>query len=139
LPYANLLSKFGLDLTLHPAKTHQDGGKYHLSNIVDTEIHSLDIGAKLEKQALGYIVKNVYDDTPAQKSGLAVNDLLIAINGVKLNNLDKQLAFLQENEVVNLSVFRQDRLLSIELTLHKCSVKLHHLQLLDKELLANWL
>lgn len=140
LPYTELLAKFGLKTVISAAKNHQDSGKYyHHNSIQSLSVNNLDIGAKLEKQPLGYIVKNVYNNTPAEKAGLAVNDIIIAINNVKLNNIDKQLGFIQNNETVSISLFRQDRLITCNLTLSISSVSIYNIYTSSTELLSRWL
>lgn len=140
LPYTELLAKFGLKTVISSAKNHQDSGKYYPhNNIQSVSVNNLDIGAKLEKQPLGYIVKNVYNNTPAEKAGLAVNDIIIAINNVKLNNIDKQLGFIQNNETVSISLFRQDRLITCNLTLSISSVSIYNIYTSSTELLSRWL
>ena len=139
LPYAELLSQFGLDLMTRLAKNHQDNGKFNLSSSSAVPLVLGDLGAKLDKQALGYLVKNVYADTPAERAGLAANDLIIALNQVKLTNLEKQLGFIQNGESVELKLFRQERLLTLSLELSSCEVKIFELALNDAKLLSNWL
>ena len=139
LPYVELLAQFGLDLTTRLAKNHQDSGKFNLSTASAVPLALGDLGAKLEKQALGYVVKNVYADTPAERAGLAANDLIIALNQVKLTNLEKQLGFIQNGESIELTLFRQERLLTLNIELSSCAVKIFELALNDAKLLSNWL
>lgn len=139
LPYADILAKYGLDVVITQAKNHQDSGKYSVDTISKSSNNSLDFGAKLETQSLGYIVKNIYSGTPAEEAGLAAQDLLVAINGVKITNLDKQLAYFSEGEQISLSLFRQDMLLSVPITLRKSTTTLFNLQLTNASLLNKWL
>ncbi len=142
LPFKDLLAKFGLNLTERIAKNHQDGGKYfeqEANLVTPTDTITLDLGAKLDKQSLGYQVKNVYDNTPAQAAGLAAGDLIVALNNVKLTNLEKQLAFLSGNEEITLTLFRQEQLLSLILKPTASVVNVFNLVLADANLLANWL
>ena len=139
LPYVELLAQFGLDLTTRLAKNHQDSGKFNLSTASAVSLALGDLGAKLEKQALGYVVKNVYADTPAERAGLAANDLIIALNQVKLTNLEKQLGFIQTGESIELTLFRQERLLTLNIGLSSCAIKIFELALNDAKLLSNWL
>ncbi len=100
---------------------------------------TLDLGAKLDKQSLGYQVKNVYADTPAQAAGLAAGDLIVALNNVKLTNLEKQLAFVMPNEEIMLTLFRQEQLLNVSLKPTQSVATVLELSLADVELLNNWL
>lgn len=141
LPLIELLSNVGLNLVERIAHNHQATGKFHNEQTATTaaQAKSVDIGAKLEKQTLGYLVKNVYTATPAERAGLAAGDLLLAINQVKLTNLEKQLSFFTTNETVNLSLFRQDKLQSLTLKLETSAARVHNLALFDEKLLQQWL
>ena len=142
LPFKDLLAKFGLNLNKRIAKNHQDSGKYfeQQANLVTpTNTITLDLGAKLDKQSLGYLVKNVYDNTPAQATGLAAGDLIVALNNVKLTNPEKQLAFMSANEDITLTLFRQEQLLSFILKPTASVANVFDLVLADANLLANWL
>lgn len=137
LPYKDILAKFGLDLSSRLATNHQQSGKY---NAASNDVARLgDLGAKLEKQSLGYLVKNVYDGTCAAEAGLAANDLIIALNNVKLTNLDKQLGFVKVGDKLSLSLFRQERLINLELKLAKCKATIFDLKLSDCAKLTKWL
>lgn len=139
LPLIDLFADYGLALQQVPAKNHQDSGKFFTQLQVAKPVTSLDLGAKLEKQALGYLVKNVYNNTPAEQAGLAVNDLVVAINGLKLTNLERQLAFITEHQAISLAFFRQDRLLDATIKPCKSAVLINNLVLNDESLLASWL
>ena len=140
LPLAGVLADFGLQLNKRQAKNHQDGGKYHtMPPEIPKPITSLDLGAKLEKSTLGYTVKNVYSGTPAALSGLAGGDNIIALNGIKLTNLEQQLAFCAANQAIKLSLFRQEKLLDIAITPDNCMATIAEIQLENLEKLSAWL
>ena len=141
LPYDKLLAEFGLELTIRPAQNHQDNGKFVTVDILikEPQQFDLDLGARLEKQSLGYLVKNVFSGGSCAKAGIAAGDLIIAINNLKLINLEQQLAFYKAEDSVILSVFRQERLLNITLKLSPSIETIYELKLVDENLLANWL
>lgn len=140
IPFAEIFAEYGLDLISLQAGSHQDSGKYTKDKLEQsTSSFKADLGMKLEKQALGYLVKNVYKDGSGAKNGFAAGDLLIAINNVKLSNLERQLAFYSSGEVVKISLFRQEQLLEINLRLEASNIGLINLQLIDSEKLLNWL
>ncbi len=142
LPFQELFKSFGLRLINRTAKNHLDNGKFYpelpLSDASKAK-STLDMGVKLEKSNIGYTIKNVFADTPAEEVGLAAGDIIIAINQVKLTNIDKQLSFYPEGAIVQLAVFRQDKLLNIPLTLSPCKVQLFELALEDSSLITKWL
>lgn len=141
LPLSELLAEFGIALNSHLAKNHQDSGKYYpdiaLTN--NSAITSLDFGVKLEKQTLGYLVKNVYANTPAEISGLAGGDLIIALNGIKFANPEKQLSFYTSDSEISLVLFRQERLLELKIQPSRCNVLIYDLQLENITKLGRWL
>lgn len=139
LPFDEILINYGLKIVKSSAKNHQDNGKYTLNSLTDKKITNFDLGAKLEQLSIGYVVKNVYNNTVAQEAGLAAQDILLAINSIKITNLDKQLSFFNDGDVIELSLFRQDRLLSVPITVRKSAVTIFNLQLDDSSLLACWL
>ncbi|AUR50987.1 M61 family metallopeptidase [Aquella oligotrophica] len=140
IPFAEIFAEYGLDLISLQAGSHQDSGKYTKDKLEQSNSSfKADLGMKLEKQAHGYLVKNVYKDASGEKNGFAAGDLLIAINNVKLSNLERQLAFYSSGEVVKISLFRQEQLLEINLKLEASNVGLINLRLINSEKLLNWL
>lgn len=140
IPFAEIFAEYGLDLISLQAGSHQDSGKYTKDKLEQSNSSfKADLGMKLEKQALGYLVKNVYKDGSGEKNGFAAGDLLIAINNVKLSNLERQLAFYSSGETVKITCFRQEQLLEINLKLEASNVGLINLRLVDIKKLLNWL
>jgi predicted metalloprotease with PDZ domain len=101
LPLARLLKQFGVD---HAAQATQDGPW---------------LGLKLAGGNGAARVANVYDDGPAQAAGVSAGDVLLALDGIKLDggNLDKLLERRSPGEVVRVHAFRRDELMEFELTL----------------------
>jgi S1-C subfamily serine protease len=68
----------------------------------------------------GALIADVYEDTPAAKAGLQVDDIVTAVDGDKVDEehtLADRLAAYEEGDVVTLSVHRGDQDLEIEVTL----------------------
>lgn len=140
IDFAKIFADFGLDLFVTNGANHQAEGKYFANTKPEVVTNKVfDIGARVDKQALGYVVRNVYSGTPAEQSGLAANDLIIAINDVKLNNFEQQLAFYSYGEDVELSIFRKDNLIKLKLNLQHSKVMVQNLVLTDINKLLNWL
>jgi predicted metalloprotease with PDZ domain len=63
----------------------------------------------------------VFEHGPAHRAGLSANDVLVAINGLKVdsanNTLDALLAHYQPGDRIKMHVFRRDELRQFELTL----------------------
>lgn len=141
LPIKELFNKFGLGITDRIAKNHQANGIYREQKIETDNLitQTIDIGARLEKDALGYRVKNVYVGTSASDAGFAPGDLVIAINQIKLTNLELQLSFIQVGDIFECAILRGDRLINLKLTAATGGVKVYDAYLIDKTLLAKWL
>ena len=114
LPLARLLKGFGVDYHAEPAG------------------RTSELGVKLAT-GTGDEVKlaTVYDGGPAQVAGLSAGDVLLALDGLKLNakSMDAMLARRQVGDEVEIHAFRRDELRSFRLTLvapeaNKISLKL---------------
>jgi predicted metalloprotease with PDZ domain len=78
------------------------------------------LGANTANQAGKIVVTNVLRDGSAWKSGLNVNDEILALNGYRISDdLNKSMGGRQAGEKMNLIVNRDGRLLSIDITLEK--------------------
>lgn len=139
LPLEQFLAKFGVTVHTLLQQRQSDTGKIIDSKNALSKITKFDLGCKLVKEHLGYKISFVYNDSIAQQVGLAANDLIIAINDIKLTDFDKQIALFKKDSKLNLSVFRQERLLYITATLTQPSFKIRHLAIDDMQKLSVWL
>lgn len=140
LPLKKLLDLFGLDL-ISQIGHYADMPKISdmadkLPDIFDSKP---DLGIKLVKAALGYKITQVYDGSCGQASGLAAFDIIIALNGTLLSNWDKQISLYHIGDTVQLSLFRQDRLLEIPVLISETKLSLSYLQIKDQLKLDAWL
>jgi predicted metalloprotease with PDZ domain len=139
LPFNDLLSKFGINVQTINNQRNSDNGIV----IEDTRelplTKKFDLGCKLVKDTLGYRVSNVYDNTLAWSMGLAANDIIIAIDNIKLSDFDKQIALYALGSEISLTLFRQERLISVNFKLVEPSLDIRFLQIIDKDKLSNWL
>ena len=78
-------------------------------------------GMRIRKQGEHQVIATVLQHSPAHQAGLSANDILIAVNGLKidsaLNTFDALLAHYQPGDRLNIHVFRRDELRHFELTL----------------------
>lgn len=140
ISFTEIFADYGLDLILRQATSHQDNGKYIKDKVeLNNSTFKADLGVKLDKQALGYLVKNVYKDSSGEENGFAAGDLLIAINDVKLTNPERQLAFYKSGETIKITIFRQEQLLNLNVKLEASNIKLIDICLADTKKLAHWL
>jgi predicted metalloprotease with PDZ domain len=78
-------------------------------------------GMRIRKQGEHQVIATVLQHGPAHQAGLSANDILVAVNGLKidsaLNTVDALLAHYPPGDRVNVHVFRRDELRHFELTL----------------------
>ena len=139
LPLAELLLKFGIVTHIYFSQTHTATGKVIKSVDELPKEQKPDLGCKLVKDSLGYKISNVYTQSLAAQIGLGANDLIIAIDNIKLTDFEKQFALYKIGDTLNLTLFRQEKLLNVNLTLRASEFKVRYLQLTDQVLLSNWL
>lgn len=82
------------------------------------------IGVQLENDANGYFIYRVYPGSPAARSGVSVNDYIVAVNGVSVKGL-KENDFYKlltgiEGSTVSLKLKRYDR--TINLTMKRAKI-----------------
>lgn len=79
------------------------------------------VGLRVRKQSEQLVIATVFEHGPAHRAGLSANDVLVAINGLKVdsanNTLDALLAHYQPGDRIKMHVFRRDELRQFELTL----------------------
>jgi serine protease Do len=70
----------------------------------------------------GILVFDIENNSPADKAGLVVGDLVFKINEVEINNVDdakKELKELRVGDIVILEVEREGRLISLKMVLEE--------------------
>lgn len=111
LPLAELLAGCGIELHLRPASGATDkGGKPGNGKARPRAV----LGVRSGDDPLGAKLLNVFDGGAAQGAGLAAGDIVIAVNGLRVNhgNLEKTLASHAPGETVQLHAFRRDELMN---------------------------
>lgn len=140
LPLKELFAKVGLQLHKVAAKDFASMGKYHAELKAVAENKAIDLGAKLEKATFGVVIKNIYAGACLERAGFAANDVLIAIDDNKIVDINKQLGFYKVNDEIEISYFRQDKLLRTKVVLENSICSVYDLMLEDARLLNNkWL
>lgn len=117
------LEVLGVCLQWRSAASHADkGGK--------PAPDSLYLGALLAADSAGVKLRVLYEQGVAMQAGLAAGDVLIAVDGLRVNqsNLDEVLASYVPGERVRLHAFRGDELLSVEVTLAASAPEFAYLQ-----------
>ncbi|WDE05083.1 M61 family metallopeptidase [Thalassomonas viridans] len=131
---APLLEKVGVSFEAH---------KFKSLNSLET-INSDDyipyLGAQFKEQAGGLKMSVVVENSPAAKAGLAVNDVLIAVDNLKVTekSLQQLAEHLSPDQAVSCFYFRDDQLLASELAFSDSPLSAVKINVADAELAANW-
>jgi predicted metalloprotease with PDZ domain len=134
LELAPLLTEVGVAFTAVKFK--------RLNNLETTESTSYQpyLGAMYQAQPLGVKITQVIENSPAALAGLSVNDVLIAIDNLKVTEVSiQQIAeHLAENTPVNCWYFRDDQLQQSKLTFVDSPTTAIRLSEVDHELATQW-
>lgn len=114
-PLAELLPDVGLRFNLRPAESGSDNG----GRPGTRSEPRADLGLRTQVADGELRVSHVLDGGPAQAAGIAAGDVLVALEGLRVQprGFDRQLDALRPGECVHLHVFRRDELLVFALTL----------------------
>ena len=115
LPLSELLQTVGVDSIWRSAINQADrGGKEP-----ETESLQVDFGAFVKDGDAGMSLVRLGEDGSAQRAGLSAGDVIVAVDGLKLNQakLEKKLATSVVGERWQVHAFRRDELHQFELVL----------------------
>jgi len=115
LPLQELLTSVGIEIHFRGAGDQKDkGGK-----IIEGPLPEVDFGAFVEEKNGGLKILRVREDGSAQAAGLSANDIIIAVNELRLTlpQLEKQLSLAAVGEQWKIHAFRRDELMQFEMTL----------------------
>ena len=110
-----LLATVGVAMRLRPARKAKDLG--NVSDAFEPPVPVSDVGLRLSAGGEAKIAA-VLDDRPAQQAGLAAGDVIIAIDGLRVDggSAGTRLRALAIGETVRVHAFRRDELMVFELT-----------------------
>jgi predicted metalloprotease with PDZ domain len=137
LPLAQLLLGFGVSFNRQRASGQADkGGKLQVSASAP-----VDLGCFLQEHDGGLQLIRVAENGSAQLAGLAAGDVIIAINGLKLNlaQAEQQLKFANVDDTWNIHAFRRDELNECQVTLQISLETTIALQIDNPEQAQKWL
>lgn len=94
--------------------------KFKQLNSLDTtssDTYSPYIGAQYKGMTLGVQITQVIESSPAAQAGLAVNDVLVSVNNIRVSekSLQQLAEHLPENAKVTCHYFRDDQLISSQI------------------------
>ncbi|MFT5658478.1 MAG: putative metalloprotease with PDZ domain [Gammaproteobacteria bacterium] len=137
LPLAQLLSEFGVQLLQQQASNQTDrGGK-----LLQSSPPQVDLGCFLQEHDGGLQLQRVSEQGSAQLGGLAAGDVIIAVNGLKLNlaQLEQQLALASGGDIWQIHAFRRDELNEFEVNLQSAANTTIALQINNPQQAQKWL
>jgi predicted metalloprotease with PDZ domain len=108
LPLTSLLTAAGIDVEQRVAKNAQEkGGK-----AATGELPAVDLGGVLKDDENGLAILRLAEGGALQDAGLSAGDVIIAIDGLKLNlaKLESRLQRAATGDVLQLHAFRRDEL-----------------------------
>ena len=107
------------EITALVATGHYDGHSYLGIGAVDMDYFQAQ--TLHTNVTYGSLIDEVVPGGPADKAGVLVNDIIVGINGTRLENSDAMSSYLQEytlpNENVTLNIIRNNQNLNLPLTL----------------------
>jgi S1-C subfamily serine protease len=107
------------EITALVATGHYDGHSY--LGIGATDMDYFQAQTLHTNVTYGSLIDEVVPGGPADKAGVQVNDILVGINGTRLENSDAMSSYLQEytlpNENVTLNIVRNNENIDLPLTL----------------------
>jgi len=119
LPLADLLTSVGINFCLRPAINADDKGGKPTENSTAKPV--ITLGARIMNDPSGACLIQVFDKGPAQIAGLAAGDIVVALNGIKMNkdNLEKTINSYPPGSEVKIHAFRRDELMEFILQLNE--------------------
>jgi predicted metalloprotease with PDZ domain len=119
LPLADLLTSVGIKFCMRPASNADDKGGKPAENSSSKPVTSL--GARVVNDPAGACLSHVFDRGPAQTAGLAAGDVVLALNGIKVNkdSLEKSINTYSAGSEVKIHAFRRDELIDFTVQLTK--------------------
>ncbi|ARD44097.1 PDZ domain-containing protein [Colwellia sp. PAMC 21821] len=98
------------------------------------------LGAQYKAQNFGLTITQVLENSPAAKAGLAVNDILIAVDKVKVTEQSLQALFdhLPADSELACHFFRDDQLLSSTITVTDSPLAGIAFTVIDEKLVKRW-
>ena len=129
LPFNDYLDSFGL----------------YLKAVAESELPYM--GIRVQSENNQEVIKFVAAESPAAQGGIDANDLLLAIDGIRVNanSLNERLKDYQANNTIQVTVFHQDELKTLPVTLappqpsrYEVAIK-DNLSELQRQNLAGWL
>ncbi|SMF14167.1 M61 family metallopeptidase [Pseudogulbenkiania subflava] len=115
LPLPELLASQGVEMALAPAEGANDRGGV-VDALTAKPVRAV-LGVRSASDPLGVKLTHVLDGGAAQLAGLSGGDVVVALDRLKVSDLDKALVRFQPGEAVKLHAFRRDQLMTFSVLL----------------------
>lgn len=120
LPLAELFISQGIEMRLDLAESSHDRGSACDLDACSTltQPHArVSLGVRTVTEAAGIRLTHVLDGGAAQKAGLSGGDMIVAIDGLKAVDVEKQLMRFAVGDTVRIHAFRRDELMTVDVIL----------------------
>ncbi|GAB3016053.1 M61 family metallopeptidase [Bowmanella dokdonensis] len=133
LDLSGLLARFGIKQQLKRPKLTD-------TLVAETACHNPYLGILYKANPLGLEVQVVLEDSPAEQAGINARDVLIALDTVKLDSakLEKLLSCQPKDEKVKVHLFRNQRLLELDLLPTEAPLSVVELVIEDADQAKTW-
>ena len=130
LPLSRQLSDFGVELIRRAAKNANDKGGFSEKKLEVKQQPSL--GVKFSPSGEAKVLQ-VFDGGAAQHCGLSAGDVLMAINGLRVDssNVEKLILKMAAGEHIELHAFRRDELMRFEAILQMSEMNTCEISLIE--------
>ncbi len=124
---SSLLRLFGVEMILQPASSMADKGGKSLAKSSD-EVRA-DAGMRVSTDSMPRIIQ-VFDKGAAQNAGLSAGDILLAVDGFKIDGarIESRLNRYRPGQTVTVSFFRHERLMQLSMELQTVTNETCYLQ-----------
>lgn len=134
LPLEPLLAEFGVTMTLRASKGNSDQGGG------DEQGLTFGFGARYRAEAMGVRIINVAHGSPAHQCGLSQGDLLMAVDGLRVNSgFEQSLSRFKDSAHITLHWFRDDVLMSGDMPIESAKKDTVYLAIHDESKAKHWL
>ena len=118
MPLQEYLQPFGVSIEMRVAESEQDKGGKPATKPVKEGRRSV-LGVRTAEAPGGVQITHVLESGAAQAAGIAAGDVVIAMEGLRVNakDLETRLTMYRPGETVTLHVFRRDELLQMPVIL----------------------
>lgn len=132
-----------LEQLLHQVGVTFDRTPYKKLNTVEgeqTTAYKPYLGAFYKQTPAGLKVTVVEHNSPAEQAGLSIDDVIIAVDHLKVNDksLQSLLEHTPENKLIDCHIFRDDKLLNLPLTIINTPKLAVQLTVSNDDLASNW-